>query len=126
MCVTNSTLQACPSDFPIPHIVGTGVSDTRACGPSACTQCALVDAGTCGVPQLTLYSGDNNCGNTGSSVTIPADNSTCVSAGFGNGATFDSARYTIAQSGGACGYAQGAFGPTGSLGVTGAIRICCR
>jgi hypothetical protein len=124
MCVTNQKSDPCPSSFPITHVVGASVSDTRAC-VGQCTTCTLVDAGTCGVPQLLLYSGDNNCGGNGSSVTIPADNSTCTNAGYGNGTTFDSAHYTISHAGGACAF-TGSFGASGSLGVTGPFHVCCR
>jgi hypothetical protein len=123
LCVTNFTGASCPSAFPVAHTVGSAISDTRACS-GACS-CAITSAGTCGVPQLTLYSGDTNCGNSGSNVTIPADNSTCVFAGYGNGTTFDSARYTITQSGGTCGV-TGSSTLTGGLGVTSPFTICCR
>jgi hypothetical protein len=124
MCVSDGTNAACPSDFPITHNVGTGTQDNRACA-GQCTTCTLVDAGSCGVPQLMLYSGDNNCGGNGSSVTIPADNSTCVSAGYAGGTTFDSSRYTISHNGGACGF-TGSFALSGSFTLTGAFHVCCR
>ncbi len=122
LCVTNFTAAACPSAFPVAHTAGSAISDTRACNNSC--SCTMTSTGTCGVPQLTLYSGDNNCGTSGTNVTLPADNTTCTNAGYGNGTTFDSARYTITQSGGACGL-SGSSTLTGALGVTSPFTICC-
>jgi hypothetical protein len=125
LCVTNFTMDACSDpNFPVTHVVGTGISDTRTCGPSACTSCTVTNTGTCGTPQLTLYPpNENNCGGT-SSITLPADNSTCTAVGLGNGATFGSAKYSVSQSGGTCGY-TGTFTPQGALSVTGAFNVCC-
>lgn len=123
MCITNGSMAQCPNGFPIPHVVGTGPNDTRGC--TGTCSCNLVDAGTCGVPQLTLYETDTNCGTTGSSVSMPVDDSTCVSAGYNGGTTFASAKYTIAHSGGACGL-SGSSTPTGNFALAGAFRVCCR
>lgn len=124
LCITNMTNDTCPGDFVVPHLVGTSVQDNRSCGPDPCTTCNLVDAGSCGVPQLTLYDTDNNCGSNGSPVTLPVDNTTCKAANYGNGQTFASARYSVGHLGGACGLA-GAFTPMGGVGVTGGYTICC-
>ncbi len=125
LCVTNgSVVGSCPADFPVPHTVGTSISDTRTC--SGTCGCSLTNLGTCGTPQLTLYSGDTNCGNSGTNVTTPADGTTCTFAGYGNGTTFDSAKYTITQSGGSCSNAGSNWALSGQLGVNGAITICCR
>lgn len=123
MCVTNGTMDPCPNGFPIPHTAGTSTIDSRACSNTC--GCSLVDAGSCGTPQLTLWEGDKNCGNTGSSVTMPVDNATCVNAGYGGGTTFNSARYSITHTGGACGLV-GSSNPIGGYVLTGMFRVCCR
>jgi hypothetical protein len=125
LCVTNMTNDPCPSDFPVRHLVGTGTQDNRGCGPSTCGpgSCTIVDSGTCGVPQIVLSPNDNNCG--GTTVTLPVDNTTCVQTSFGDSVTIDSTRYTITQSGGACGLAS-AFNPTGGVVATGGYAICCQ
>ncbi len=124
LCVTNMTNDPCPSDFPVQHLVGT-VQDSRGCGPNACGpgSCTLTDSGTCGVPQLILSPGDNNCG--GTTVTLPVDNKTCVTTTFGDSVNISSTHYTIAQSGGACGLTSG-FNPTGGVVTTGGYAICCQ
>ena len=124
LCVTNMTTQACPGAFPVTHLVGNSVQDSRTCGPSSCSpgSCGIVDAGTCGTPQLVLSPNDNNCG--GQTVTLPADGTTCVQTSFGNGVMIHSARYTVAQSGGACGLTS-PFAPEGQVAVNGGYNICC-
>lgn len=124
MCVTNNKSDPCPPSFPIAHTVGTGVTDDRAC-TGACTTCSATNAGSCGTPQLVLYAGDGNCGSQGTTTTLPADNTTCTSVGFGGGQTFDSAKYTISHTGGACAF-NGSFGATGTLGLSNTFRVCCR
>ena len=52
VCVYQTGIVACPSDYPVPHIVGTKVVDTRGCTGCGCT----VDAGSCS-GTATLYSG---------------------------------------------------------------------
>jgi len=125
LCVTNFTTAPCGGAFPVTHVVGSSVTDTRSCGPGTCSSCTLSNAGTCGTPQLLLYVGDNNCGSNGTTTTLPADNTTCTATSLGNSATFDSAKYTVSDNGAACSYSGGTFAPQGGLSVSGAFNICC-
>jgi hypothetical protein len=123
LCVTNLTMDACPTaDFPYSHVVGDGIADTRSCGPDSCG-CSIVNVGTCGTPQVELWLTSGNCSGPPSQ-TLPADGTTCTPVAYGNTATFNSTAYTVSQSGGACGF-SGTYAPTGSLGVTNQVRICC-
>jgi hypothetical protein len=124
ICITNYSLATCMDpDFPYAHLVGSmPILDTRSCGPSSCG-CTLVDAGSCGTPQLELWNSSNNCMGSPDE-TLPADNTTCTHVGFDNMQTFHSTRYTVAQDGGACAF-TGTYTAQGGLGVTNPFIVCC-
>ena len=125
LCVTNFAVGSCGglTDFPVAHLVGTGTQDDRSCGPSPCT-CSVLDAGSCGTPTLDLWNTSTSCGGSPDE-SLPADNATCSSVGFANGQTFASTRYSVAQSGGACGF-TGTFSAQGGVVLTNRFTICCR
>lgn len=58
VCIAKAGKQMCPSGYPNTHYVGTGISDTRACGPSC--NCVL-SRGTCSTPQVRTYWGNTSC-----------------------------------------------------------------
>ncbi len=125
LCVTNGQVEpSCPfTDFPEMHLVGTSVTDSRACGPNSCS-CSVTEAGTCQPPVLFLDTNNGNC--NPNSATIIADNTTCTNPGYGSIETINSASYSVAYgSGAACGF-TGNYGPTGGLAMSGGYTICCR
>ena len=126
LCVTDGTPTfTCPAKFPNKHVVGTGISDTRACN---CTgSCAINNFGTCGTPKLALYgASDNSCSGSPAVLTADGQNSSCVN-GFGTNPQFGSAKYTVPFNNNAtCGY-SGGQSVTGSVTLdNSAYVICCQ
>ena len=119
ICIAKTGTDPCPSSYPISHLAGTGIADTRSCGQSACG--CVVGGTQCSKPTLTFYL-LANC--TGPSKTITADG-TCQQVGYGNAVTLLSLQYSSSASGASCG-ASGTYTPQGMLGVTSPTRICCR
>lgn len=121
MCVTNKTTDPCPMAFPVTHYVGTGISDTRVCGPDACNTCEL-DGSTCAAPQISFYDAGNNC--MGSVATLPGDNS-CNAVGWGDSITFPSTRYSVGLAdAGACSF-PGNYTLQGAVTLSGGFNVCC-
>jgi len=122
LCITNHTAAtSCNAfpDFPEAHLVGDNVVDNRGC--SGTCGCGIVDAGSCGDPVLELWNTANNCAG-------PADvvlDASCSQANEPNNPTFNSTRYDVPHSGGACGVTS-STSPTGGVVPTNRYVICCR
>jgi len=63
-CIAQKGMQACPTGWPVQHLVGSMVTDTRDC--SACT--CQFNAGTC-TGTATFYS-DSQCQNNATNVAV--------------------------------------------------------
>ena len=124
LCVTDfkTVSNTCPlSSFPVPHLVGGSVSDSRACGGN-CT-CGIVDAGTCGTPQIDLWKVSANCSGP-PDLTIAADG-TCQAINQGNVLAVTSSRYSTTDTTSACGY-NGNYNATGGAVLANRFTICCQ
>jgi len=109
-CVSQAGTQSCPSGFPVQHVVGTSVDDTRGCTACGCS----LDAGTCG-GTLTLYT------NTGCSMgaqTVAVDG-TCHGVGSHTFKSYEYAPTTNAT----CTVTSGSA--DGGVAFTDATTICC-
>lgn len=71
-CVSQAGSNACPAGYPTQHIIGSTITDTRACTACGCT----FDAGSCG-GTLTLWT-DTGCANNSTAITA---NGTCTNVG---------------------------------------------
>jgi hypothetical protein len=116
----------CPGGFPNQHWVGTTNNptlDNRDC--AANQPCGFTNMGTCSKPTLSLWQSNNTC--TGNEAFGPylADG-TCHNPGFGNGVTFQSARYASTPSGAQCGY-TGQCTASGKVFINPAteMTVCC-
>lgn len=119
-CISKDGDNPCPPAFPKKTLGGASVTDTRACGPSACT-CAIT--GTCDPPNLHLYT-VSACNLNNQVASISADG-TCYSTAMSiAGFTIQSARYNgTFPLNVSC--ASQAFMPTGTLGVANPTTFCC-
>ena len=109
-CVSQAGTQTCPSGFPVQHLIGSTLTDTRSC--SACT-CAF-NAGTCN-GAATFYT-DNNCTQNATSVTV---DSACH--GVGN-RTWRTYKYAPAN---AASCTPAAATPTGVTAFANLATVCC-
>jgi hypothetical protein len=109
-CVSQAGMNACPNGYPVQHLVGSMLSDTRAC--TACT-CAF-NAGTCG-GTATFYT-DNAC--TQNTQNVAADG---LCHGVGN-RTWRTYKYAP-QNTPSC--AASAVSATGSASFSDLKTVCC-
>jgi hypothetical protein len=65
-CVSQGGMQACPGGFPVQHLVGSMLVDTRDCSACTCT----FNAGTC-TGTATFYT-DNGCTQNAQNVAVDA------------------------------------------------------
>jgi hypothetical protein len=110
MCVRQAGVAACPSGYPVSHVVGTKVDDTRNCTPCTCS----FDGGACG-GTATLYTGAT-CGATSQALTADG---TCQST---SSQSFKSLVYQPGNTG-TC--APSSVGPMGDAGFADPVTICC-
>lgn len=126
ICIEMAGKQTCPSGFPNTHFVGTTNNptvDNRTC--AANLPCGFTNMGTCSKPTLSLWQSNNNCSGNEAFGPYLADG-TCHNPGFGNGVTFQSARYASTPSGAQCGY-TGQCTASGGVAINPATQmtICC-
>ena len=77
MCVRQAGVVACPSGYPVPHVVGTtAIADNRDCTPCTCG----FDGGACG-GTATLYGGAT-CGGTSQALTADGTCQTVSTSSF--------------------------------------------
>src|SRR5260221_10599216 len=88
-CISKDGDNPCPNGFSKKNVAGSAVTDTRTCGPGACT-CSIT--GSCDPPSLHLYT-VGACNSLNLVANISADG-TCYSTSMNiAGFTILSARY---------------------------------
>lgn len=110
-CVSMTGMNACPNGFPVQHLVGSNVTDTRGC--SQCT-CAF-NAGTC-AGTATFYT-NNACANNPQTVAVDG-----ACHGVAN-RTWTSYTYAPANAGVSC--APSAVNPNGAAAFSDLTTVCC-
>jgi len=115
-CIYSTTVTdgGCPAQYPLAHIVSTGVSVTC----NTCSTCAIQnnDAGCTGT--LTEYS-NTNC--TGAAMASGAADGTCIDNN--NVAGFNSVGVDASVAAPSCGSSGGAVG--GTVQLSNAATVCC-
>lgn len=122
-CIAKPGKQVCPMGYPNTHFVGSGVTDTRGCGPGPCT-CSL-DRGTCSTPSVRAYWGTNNCSGSEWANDPRAANGSCVATGWNGVGTIQSCVFTSTNANPTCAF-KGVYAPSGALSLDNAQTICCR
>ena len=109
-CIAQKGMQMCPMGWPVQHLVGSMVTDTRDCSASTCK----FGAGTCGVT-ATFYS-DNGCTTNATNVTV--DGACHAVANH----TYRGYKYA-ATTNATC--TQSSSNPTGMAGFGDLETVCC-
>lgn len=124
LCIAKAGTNPCPSGYPNPHVVGAGLTDTRGCGPSACT-CSL-NPGSCSTPDVHAYWAVGCPGGSEFQNGPRSASGACVTTSFsGVTAGIQSCYYTSTNMGASCTF-TGTFAADGGVALTGPQTICCR